>query len=372
MIEESGKKKESAFSISDTTKIKGWAIILMFMHHCFLAPERYEGQVVDFSPFSEHFINNVALSMKICVALFVFISAYGITLSYKKACGSDYDRLSPSIISAAIYRRAVKLWTSFFFIFLLAQMYSIIVVREGRFTYVYGTGIKGAVNCAIDAMGLAEMFHTPTFLATFWYISLAWIIIFTMPVFIIVYHRVGTMSLLFAGVLISVAFSYNGGVEIANFPRYAFVMATGIIAADKDLIVTIGEFHRIPKVIKLLLYIIAFMMLICVRQITRTTPILPVWDGIIALLTCVMFYEFFNRWFIIKDVLHLIGKYATDMFLIHNFIRIVWYYDFTYSFHRWWLIIVVLLAISLAVSIIIEGLKKLIRYDRLIDRLLAY
>ena len=69
--------------------------------------------------------------------------------------------------------------------------------------------------------------------------------------------------------------------------------------------------------------------------------------------------------------LYHIGKQATNMFLVHNFIRVVWYYDFTYSFRYWWLILLVLLAISYVVSIIINALKKTIRYDKIVEALIS-
>lgn len=79
-----GEKMDNfLFSKTDTSKVKGIAIIMMIFHHCFLSAARYKGQIVLFMPFSEEFINDFALSMKICVAIFTFLSAYDMTLSYK-------------------------------------------------------------------------------------------------------------------------------------------------------------------------------------------------------------------------------------------------------------------------------------------------
>lgn len=79
-----GEKMDNfLFSKTDTSKVKGIAIIMMIFHHCFLSAARYKGQIVLFMPFSEEFINDFALSMKICVAIFTFLSACGMTLSYK-------------------------------------------------------------------------------------------------------------------------------------------------------------------------------------------------------------------------------------------------------------------------------------------------
>ena len=72
------------FTKNDTNKVKGMAIILMLIHHCFMNSGRYKGQQVIFRLLPEWRVNEFALSMKICVAMFVFLSAYGITYSLKR------------------------------------------------------------------------------------------------------------------------------------------------------------------------------------------------------------------------------------------------------------------------------------------------
>ena len=75
---------EKMFTKNDTNKVKGMAIILMLIHHCFMNSGRYKGQQVIFSLLPEWRVNEFALSMKICVAMFVFLSAYGIAYSLKR------------------------------------------------------------------------------------------------------------------------------------------------------------------------------------------------------------------------------------------------------------------------------------------------
>lgn len=58
------------------------------------------------------------------------------------------------------------------------------------------------------------------------------------------------------------------------------------------------------------------------------------------------------------------GKHALNIFLVHTFIRYTFFQDFTYSFKHFALICLVLFGISLGISIVIEGLKKLLHFDR--------
>ena len=56
-----------------------------------------------------------------------------------------------------------------------------------------------------------------------------------------------------------------------------------------------------------------------------------------------------------------------NIFLIHNFIRVVWYYEFTYSFKYAGVIVLVLLGISLVVSVCLERIKKLVHFNQAVD-----
>ena len=65
--------------------------------------------------------------------------------------------------------------------------------------------------------------------------------------------------------------------------------------------------------------------------------------------------------------LGFLGKHSMNIFLIHSFYRDVFFHEFTYSFYYAWLDYIVLTAISLVTSIVLEWFKKLIRYEKFID-----
>lgn len=79
---------KEGFTKKDTNIIKGIAIIFLMIHHCFRSPARYKGLEVIFAPFTESQVNYIASFLKVCVPMFVFLTAYGITISIKKRCGS--------------------------------------------------------------------------------------------------------------------------------------------------------------------------------------------------------------------------------------------------------------------------------------------
>ena len=72
---------------------------------------------------------------------------------------------------------------------------------------------------------------------------------------------------------------------------------------------------------------------------------------------------------LISNVLMFIGKHSMNIFLFHTFIRSYLFSEFTYSFHHFALITLVLLLVSLAVSAVLELIKKYSGYNKLVSYL---
>ncbi len=68
----------------DAAALKGVAILMMMLHHCFRETSLYEGFTISFVPFAEAAVVRFSLFLKICVSLFAFISGYGLFLNYRK------------------------------------------------------------------------------------------------------------------------------------------------------------------------------------------------------------------------------------------------------------------------------------------------
>ena len=128
----------SSFSVQDTFAVKGIAILMMYIHHNFLSPARWGKSFVDFWPLTEKFTVNIAVFFKICVSLFVFLSAYGLTIKYKEYINRN-NKTTNSLNLSFIASRLYKLELNFWFIFALALLYSA-VMGFGHFAKTYGSG----------------------------------------------------------------------------------------------------------------------------------------------------------------------------------------------------------------------------------------
>ena len=66
---------------------------------------------------------------------------------------------------------------------------------------------------------------------------------------------------------------------------------------------------------------------------------------------------------VVSSLLGLLGRHSGNMFLMHNQLYSFYFLGFFYSFRHWALILLVLTAVSLAVSVLMEYLKKLTHYN---------
>ena len=350
------------FTKNDTLKLKGIAIIMMLFHHCFLGPERYEGHVVSFYPFPEPLINKIALSMKLCVCIFVFLSAYGMTMSFSER----------RIDSKSIASRYINMISGFIFVFLCLQIFSLVTGQQW-YTKVYGTGLMSVVYFVIDFFGLGELFGTPMFIATFWYMSLAQVIIFIFPLMLIIYKKYGSLTLLFLSLIFSLMFPVTPENHMAYLPNYIVCISLGVISADKDLIYKINNYKNarpvISGTIKFFVYLGLIVGLTILRYYCLHDRFVCIFEALLPFLIVLFSYKFINNIPVIKTILKSIGVYSMNIFLIHNFIRVAWYYDFTYSFGYFMTIFLVLLVISYLAAVLIEKVKLIIKYDRLVEHI---
>ena len=117
------------FTKKDTALVKGVAILMMLFHHCFESAGRYAGYDMNFFPLNESQTITIASFFKICVALFVFLSGYGIAKSLEKTPQEGYTR--------QIGRRTFSLMSGYWFIFVLSIISSDNFVKDQLFDSLY-------------------------------------------------------------------------------------------------------------------------------------------------------------------------------------------------------------------------------------------
>lgn len=360
------------FTKEHTMQMKGIAIIILLFHHCFLNTQRwatvpYEKLAttkgwgyypISFAPFSSHTIQYLASFSKICVAMFVFMTGYGMWVSYE-------SQKKKTTMSNYIKKRMVTLMTGFLIIFVVTE---ILAIPTGRFIEVYGHDFRSVVYMIIDALGLAKLLGTPLFCLTWWYMSLAIVLIMIFPFVHSIMEKYQWVVVV-ASIIVPRACGFGQSTDLF---RYLLAYTLGMYFAQHDLLARIKEKFMEQNVAgKLLSLIVSLIGLAIIIKCRQNAWIgwkyLDFWDGFAAMYVIVISYIYIlNGKWIVKG-LGFLGKHSMNIFLIHSFYRDVFFHEFTYSFYYAWLDYIVLMAISLVTSIVLEWFKKLIRYEKFID-----
>ena len=360
------------FTKEHTMQMKGIAIIILLFHHCFLNAQRwatvpYEKLAttkgwgyypISFAPFSSHTIQYLASFSKICVAMFVFMTGYGMWVSYE-------SQKKKTTMSNYIKKRMVTLMTGFLIIFVVTE---VLAIPTGRFIEVYGHDFRSVVYMIIDALGLAKLLGTPLFCLTWWYMSLAIVLIMIFPFVHSIMEKYQWIVVV-ASIIVPRACGFGQSTDLF---RYLLAYTLGMYFAQHDLLARIKEKFMEQNVAgKLLSLIVSLIGLAVIIKCRQNAWIgwkyLDFWDGFAAMYVIVISYIYIlNGKWIVKG-LGFLGKHSMNIFLIHSFYRDVFFHEFTYSFYYAWLDYIVLMAISLVTSIVLEWFKKLIRYEKFID-----
>ena len=340
------------FKKDDTLISKGFAIIFLFCYHCFSNEERLAGKDILFSPFSKELGMKISESMNICVPMFAFLSVYGMAILY--------TRYSQRDVRAGI-KFSLRRYVSLIFSFLLPYIFC--VTTSLFFNYcTYGEGrIEILGNGLLDFLGLSSLFNTPTMCGTWWYLSLAILMIFTFPIFFSLYKKFDALLIPITTIVMLMSIT-----KITNMNKFLLVIPLAIWCANEDIFYKVREWgkeKKILNIVKRMLILAILFILFYLRQSKWGRAYLPlVINSVIAMITIYVIYDIMENLKIMRSIFAFIGKHSSNMFFVHTFIRWIWFKDFTYSLKYAWVIVIFLMIVTIDISIIIELIKSLLKF----------
>ncbi|MDO4617539.1 MAG: hypothetical protein Q4B03_08805 [Lachnospiraceae bacterium] len=324
------------FSRRTSLVAKGIASILMLNHHLFFCcPELMEEYSVSSVIFSyDHMINFSSIS-KICVAVFVFLTAYGTT------AGGGIEKND-------LFRRLKRLLFSFWVIF----AFSILTfpLRSDKLNIYLPHGkLMSIVYMLLDACGLSSLTGTPLYNETWWYMSLAIFLIFLLPVVIALYDKFGVSIL-----VVSLFIPYVLPVQDGSL--YLFVVVLGIWAARSNYFHILKDWSSKHSI---LLPVLGSSFLIYILGRIRLTLLLAFWtDALMALLVITLVFLLVDCTPLKLRGLAFIGNHSMNIFLVHTLLFEYYFTKWIYAPGNWILITLLLLAASLLVSIILTPIQN--------------
>jgi len=340
------------FSKEDTIKIKGIAIIIMLIYHLFGLRYNFINYGVNFFFLNSENAIQIAQIGNVCVSMFAFLSAYGI--SRKLLSLKSIDEIAKN--SFRQYGNLLKIFIPIFITSLL--LFSKWISISGT----YGDGFGKYIYMLLDFLGLSNLFGGAIFNPTWWYMTLAILIIFITPLLNAIFDKIGLVMLPLIA-LFPLFFETNFMIA-----QYSFVIACGVCFAKKNYLEKLKEYHFnkrmfINKTVKFILSITGIIGFSLLKQ-SLTIPIKTTYyaEQILAILIIYFIYEFLTDIKIVSLILKFLGKHSANIYFTHTFF-IIWVTpvkDFLFQLKYAWLILVVTLGICILFSLLLEFLKKVI------------
>lgn len=320
----------------DTLLIKGFAICLMLWHHLFLYhPE--------FGKMSQH----VALLGKVCVAMFLFVSAYGLTVQVeKKGIFTNIHKKMWKELLEFYIKRLSKLYASFWVVFIIFVPIGIFVFNRGL-EQPYGSQVNLTKRLIFDFFGMQGF---QSYNVIWWFYQLIIVLYLLFP---FIYMSVRKWNLY----LLPFFFLLLGfhKIHIPIIQSWLFQFAIGISCALNQGAIN-NFFNRYSRLL-ILFFDIVFMIIIAYMRDNLNRFGGTAMDGFFTL-TWVLFIVLTVRKIKgLNSILKFLGKHSMNIFMIHGFIYGYFFSNFIYSFKYPFLIFLVLLMISLSISVTLEFVK---------------
>ena len=338
-----------ALTRQDTSVLKGIAICAMLCHHLYGCPqdgvEPYSGVLAW-----------LGILGKICVALFLFCSGYGLAANYKPQSVLDDIKF--------IAKRLVKFFANYWVIFLIFVPITVFVFHRSL-AEAYGADANTYWCLFKDILGLQGFY---SYNVTWWFNLLIIMLYLIFPLLYRTAQYAPWLVFLFGMVVMRMA--YHISHNPIDFFTWQFPFVVGMVwqlYENKFTKITMWLMvHKYSFVIISILLTILFVIL-------RMYSIVPAWSGIrmdafltvaIALMV-ISIGRYMSR---ASIVLAFLGQHSMNIYLMHTFFNAFYCKDLLHSGE--WLRggnFILLMIICLLISIGVEFLKEKIRLYELVN-----
>lgn len=322
-------KAEVLLSKRNSLVLKGGGILLMLFHHLFYS-EWSRPLYDDITIHGVGLVNQLGIFSKLCLAVFVFASGYGLTVS------------TPSDIKLKDFylHRFKKLYMNYWFVWLLFVPVSVFVFGR-TFMDAYGDHVVG--KTVLDFFGLLKMFGYDSYNPTWWFYNCIIILYLLFP---LLNKYLWTTAYL----VISVAL---------------FIALLGAITFFQPIIPCLTVFIAGMFMAKVPLswlngskvwHIVIALILLCLWRGTKTCP-RHIAEPLICVGLSILIYKA-RIWQVVRIMFEELGKHSMNMFLIHTFIFYFWFTKFVYITRNPLIIFITLVIMSYLTSLILEWIKN--------------
>lgn len=333
---------------------KGLAILLMLVYHLFENEHLITSMDVIYDPFSlQSFLTFTGFG-NICVSVFVFLTAYGISTGL-------FAKETFSLTDA--YRQAAKRFGILMVNFAVLYL-SINLLWWYKFDYqsLYGVNKQGFLYMLTDAAGLSMFFDTPSLNLTWWYMEVAYILILLVPVLAWLVKKLGCYALLLTFIAPFIV-TFQPDLE-----RYLFVAVFGVCAAHGHWLDRLLDL-KLHMIFQWMIGIAGFVLCVLIRQNYVVYEFyVQLIDAPIALFVVYLGGVLIGSVPIFGKVISFVGKHSMNIYLVHTFFYMALWQKYIYYFKYAGITFLLLLVSCLLYSVALELIKRVTGLKKLLAR----
>ena len=294
--------------------MKGIAILAMLFHHIYGCPP-------DFAQPYTGVLHVLGILGKVCVAMFLFCSGYGLAAQYKPLSIKDDIKF--------ILHRLTKFYLNYWVVFIIFVPITIFVFNR-PLSAAYGEHVSIAKRLLFDLLGIQGM---NSYNITWWFNQLIILLYIVFPLLYRGIRLLPWLALLFSMVLVRITSHIPNACNPVDICTWQLPFVLGIVwKCYESKGITIQNWLGQHKSIAIILSIV---ILVC-AIVLRMYSIIPHWSGIrmdgfltCAIALCVItILRNLNH---TMSVLAFLGKHSMNIYLTHTFINGYWYPEWLHT-----------------------------------------
>ncbi len=333
--------------------------MLLLWHHLFLNAKNYTFSLFYFSGVPIESV--IAQFCKCCVAIFMFLSGYGLFISYTSFTSKTEIKSPLKADIVFIKNRVLKLMSNYWFVFIIFVPLGLFFGR--KFYEVYG---NNPLHYLANLFGLSYLFYKDEFTMnpTWWYVSEILLFYAIYPLMYRIYKKINVFLL-----IITVGFCLIPGV-FRGLNIYLCTLVLGTVFADRKLFEKYASALK-NKVLAVIIPLVAFVPLCVVRYFLNAENMVYAmkFDTVFIVPILFLSYILVSKIPYVSSVLEELGRKSGFIFLFHTFLFGYYFKSFFYSFKYPILIFAALLIISYITAFIFEWLMKITKYKDIFKKI---
>lgn len=340
----------NTFSLTkqDTMVMKGIAVLAMLIHHVYGCSPAW---VMPYTGVL-HWIGELG---KVCVALFLFCSGYGLAKQYSLLMQKDNIKIKILDNIRFITKRLVKFYVNYWVIFLIFVPVTVLVFNR-PLSVAYGEHVNTYKHLLYDILGL-HGHHS--YNITWWFNTLIIMLYLLFPIIYDIAKKLPIISIF--GGLFLLRYAYEMPFNPEDILIWQFPFLLGIMYVQNE-----DRFSKFVERLSSHLWVVIILVisLLILSICLRMYPISAHWtdvrmDGFIALAIALCVISILRKFNSLMTILAFFGKHSINIYLIHTFFNGFWHLSWLHDCEwlRGGVNYVILLGMCLLTSMAIEFLK---------------